>query len=183
MRKLADIYGRPIIAYVKDDGFIAAARPRQIRNDGAVCADQICDRSSPIQRSIPSSTNCSNTSIGASVISGIGERPAIAHLTHYKLAAFTSGSVCVAPALSTALLRALQRGDLEEAERLRALFIPLEDLRDKSFPLARSPCRRALAGIAETGPLCRSFRLSTMKRYWLQSAMRPATFSSSTGNR
>ena len=152
LRKLADIHGRPIIAYVKDDGFIEARDLAKLVADGAVCAikyaivrpdpkvdpflDELLDH---VDRRI--------------VISGIGERPAIAHLTHQKLAAFTSGSVCVAPALSTALLRALQRNEITEAERLRALFIPLEDLRDKHSPLRVLHAAVSLAGIAETGPL------------------------------
>jgi dihydrodipicolinate synthase/N-acetylneuraminate lyase len=87
------------------------------------------------------------------VISGIGERPAIVHLRRFGLAAFTSGSVCVAPRLSTALLRALQLGDEHEAERLRAQFLPLEDLRDKHSPLRVLHAAVAGAGIADTGPL------------------------------
>jgi 4-hydroxy-tetrahydrodipicolinate synthase len=152
LRKLADIYGRPIIAYVKDDGFIEPHDLARLVGDGAVCAikyalvradpaadpflDKLLDH---VDRNI--------------VISGIGERPSIAHLTHYRLAGFTSGSVCVAPTLSTGLLRALQRGDRKEAERLRSLFIPLEDLRDKHSPLRVLHAAVALAGIAETGPL------------------------------
>jgi 4-hydroxy-tetrahydrodipicolinate synthase len=152
LRKLADIYRRPIIAYVKDDGFIEPRDLAKLVNDGAVCAIKYA-----IVRADPTADPFLDQLLDhvdrKLVISGIGERPAIAHLTHYKLAAFTSGSVCVAPALSTALLHALQREDLEEAERLRALFIPLEDLRDKHSPLRVLHAAVKLAGIAETGPL------------------------------
>ena len=113
----------PIIAYVKDDGFIEPRDLAKFVDDGAVCAIKYAIvRADP--KPILSSTSCRSMSTAASVISGIGERPAIAHLTHYKLAAFTSGSVCVAPALSTALLRALQRGDVKRAEGLRRLLYP-----------------------------------------------------------
>lgn len=152
LRKLADLYGRPIIAYVKDDGFIEPRDLAKLVADGAVCAIKYA-----IVRADPKSDPFLDELLGAVdrriVISGIGERPAIAHLTHHRLAAFTSGSVCVAPALSTALLRALQRGDVKEAERLRELFIPLEDLRDKHSPLRVLHAAVGLAGIAETGPL------------------------------
>ena len=152
LRKLADIYGRPIIAYVKDDGFIAPRDLAKLVADGAVCAVKyaIVNPDPTINPFLDELLQHVDRRI---VISGIGERPAIAHLTHFKLAAFTSGSVCVAPALSTALLRALQRGDRQEAERLRALFIPLEDLRDRHSPLRVLHAAVALAGIAETGPL------------------------------
>jgi dihydrodipicolinate synthase/N-acetylneuraminate lyase len=65
----------------------------------------------------------------------------------------TSGSVCVTPKLSTALLDALRRRDVTEAERIHGLFLPLEDLRDKHSPLRVLHAAVALAGIAETGPL------------------------------
>jgi dihydrodipicolinate synthase/N-acetylneuraminate lyase len=52
-----------------------------------------------------------------------------------------------------ALLRAIKRGEFAEAERLRALFIPLEDLRDAHSPLRVLHEAVRLAGIAETGPM------------------------------
>ncbi len=87
------------------------------------------------------------------VISGIGERPVIDHWTRFGLRAFTSGSVCVAPALSTAILRALQAGDIARAAALRELFIPLEDLRDAHSPMRILHEAVRLAGIAETGTM------------------------------
>jgi 4-hydroxy-tetrahydrodipicolinate synthase len=87
------------------------------------------------------------------VISGIGERPAIDHLTKFGLQAFTSGSVCVAPGLSMSLLRAIKRGDLAEAQRLRALFIGLEDQRDQHSPIRVLHDAVRLAGICDTGPM------------------------------
>jgi 4-hydroxy-tetrahydrodipicolinate synthase len=87
------------------------------------------------------------------VISGIGERPAIDHLTRFGLACFTSGSVCVAPALSMALLQAIRAGNRAEATRLRELFMPLEDLRDAHSPLRVLHEAVRLAGISDTGPM------------------------------
>ncbi len=87
------------------------------------------------------------------IISGIGERPAIDHLTKFGLQAFTSGSVCVAPGLSMALLRAIKRGDLAEAKRVRELFIPLEDERDRHSPIRVLHEAVRLAGICDTGPM------------------------------
>ena len=37
-RKLADAYGKPVIAYVKDDGFVEAADLGRLALDGAICA-------------------------------------------------------------------------------------------------------------------------------------------------
>lgn len=64
------------------------------------------------------------------IVSGMGERPVLSHLGHFGLASFTTGSGCIAPKACMALLRALQRHDMAEAERLYSLFLPLETLRD-----------------------------------------------------
>jgi dihydrodipicolinate synthase/N-acetylneuraminate lyase len=87
------------------------------------------------------------------VVSGIGERPAVVHMEKYGLPGFTTGSGCVAPALSAALHAACARGDRAEAERLRGLFLPLEDLRDAWGPARVLHAAVELAGICPTGPI------------------------------
>ena len=87
------------------------------------------------------------------VISGIGERPAIAHLRDWKLPGFTTGSGCIAPRLSQRLFEACATGDFETAERIRASFIPLEDLRDLFGPAKVLHAATELAGISPTGPV------------------------------
>jgi 4-hydroxy-tetrahydrodipicolinate synthase len=152
IRKLADAYGKPVIAYVKDDGFVEAADLGRLAADGAICAVKYA-----IVREDPNNDAFLTELLGRIdrniVISGIGERPAIDHLTKFGLQAFTSGCVCVAPGLSMALLRAIKRGDLAEAKRLRALFTPLEDLRDRHSPLRVLHEAVRLAGICDTGPM------------------------------
>src|SRR5262249_43676031 len=85
------------------------------------------------------------------IISGIGERPAIVHLRNFGLTGFTTGSGALAPRLCRALLEACSQKNYERAERLRALFLPLEDLRDEWGPPRVIHAAVALAGIAETG--------------------------------
>jgi dihydrodipicolinate synthase/N-acetylneuraminate lyase len=152
IRKLAEAYGRPVIAYVKDEGYVEAADMGRLVKDGAVCAIKYAIvRDDPKNDGFLSElVDCVDRS---KIISGIGERPAIDHLTKFGLQAFTSGSVCVAPGLSMALLRAIKRSDLKEAGRIRALFIPLEDQRDKHSPLRVLHEAVRLAGIANTGPM------------------------------
>jgi 4-hydroxy-tetrahydrodipicolinate synthase len=151
-RRLADTFGKPLIAYVKDDGYIEAGDLGRLYSDGAICAIKYA-----IVRADPAAdpflTEILAVVNRSCVISGIGERPAITHLTHFNLAAFTSGSICVAPNLSTVLFRALKSGDIDQAQRIRALFLPLEDIRDQYSPLRVLHAAVALAGIAETGPL------------------------------
>ncbi|MGH9663023.1 MAG: hypothetical protein ACRD9L_01195, partial [Bryobacteraceae bacterium] len=87
------------------------------------------------------------------VISGMGERPAICHLRDFKLPGFTTGSGCIAPFLSNALLAACRRADWAEAETIRANFLPLEDLRDAWGPARVLHAATELADLARCGPL------------------------------
>ena len=87
------------------------------------------------------------------VISGIGERPAINHLRQWGLRGFTTGSGCLAPALSAAVFSACRAGDYAEAERVRSRFLDLEDLRDAWGPARVLHHALELAGVAATGPI------------------------------
>jgi dihydrodipicolinate synthase/N-acetylneuraminate lyase len=87
------------------------------------------------------------------VVSGIGERPAIAHMRDWGLPGFTTGSGCVAPASSLELFRACVRGHFDTAESFRQRFLPLEDLRDAWGPARVLHAATELAGIAATGPI------------------------------
>lgn len=152
LRLIAERYGRPITAYVKSADYISPTDLAAVVADGAVCAIKYAlVRQDPDDDPYLSElTQCVDTKY---IVSGIGERPAISHLTKFKLNGFTSGSVSIAPALSAALLVALKAGDLTAAADLREQFLPLEDLRDGHSPLRVLHAAVAAAGIAETGPL------------------------------
>lgn len=87
------------------------------------------------------------------VISGIGERPAVAHLRHWELVGFTTGSGCLAPTLSAAVYSACRAADYGRAQLLRSRFMDLEDLRDEWGPARVLHHALELAGIARTGPI------------------------------
>ena len=153
IRKLADRYGKPLIAYVKNEGYVEPRDLAALLADGAVCAVKYAVvRKNTAEDALLSSLL---DAVGSAerVISGIGERPVIDHLTGFGLNGFTSGSVCIAPHLSTAILQALKQGDVEEAASLREHFIPLEDLRDRHSPIRVLHEAVTLAGISETGPM------------------------------
>jgi dihydrodipicolinate synthase/N-acetylneuraminate lyase len=157
-REIADAAGSPLILYLKDprnwghdipagldaigrlvdDGVAVAIKYAIVRHDPADDGylEQLLAR---VER--------------ARVISGIGERPAIVHMTTWQLSGFTTGSGCIAPLLSQALFTAIARGDLETARRAREVFLPLEDLRDRWGAARVLHEAIALAGIAETGPI------------------------------
>lgn len=152
LRRLADAFGRPLMAYVKDDRAIDPADLGRLVADGAVGAIKYA-----VVRDDPADDRYLQEILAAVdpalVVSGIGERPVVAHWTRFGLRAFTSGSVCVAPALANALRAALLAGDLDEADRLRRAFLPLEDLRDAHSPILVLHEAVRLAGIADTGPI------------------------------
>ena len=116
LRRVADRFGRPLILYIKGEGAVTPDGVGRLVEDGAICAVKYA-----INRADPSEDAFLKElvqRIGAErIVSGMGERPAIAHLKHFKLAAFTSGCVCIAPRTSQSLLAAIRRGDWAEAER------------------------------------------------------------------
>ncbi len=96
IRKLADAYGKPVIAYVKDEGYVEAADMGRLAKDGAICAIKYAIVRNELAND-PFLDELVKAVDPTMIISGIGERPAIDHLTKFGLQAFTSGSVCVAP--------------------------------------------------------------------------------------
>src|SRR5262245_51534831 len=134
IRRFADAFGKPIIVYIKAEGFITPEGVKRLVDAGAVAAVKYA-----IVRPDPSKDPFLAKLVELCdrriIVSGIGERPAIAHLRDFGLAGFTSGSCCVAPRGSQRLLEALKRKDYGAAEKLRAAYLPLEDLRDAHSPL------------------------------------------------
>ncbi len=152
LRRFAERLGKPIVAYVKGAGYVEPATLGALAKDGVLCAIKyaivrehpsddtyLADLVEQVDRSI--------------VISGIGERPAIVHWRDYGLRAFTSGSVCVAPRGSMRLLALLKAGHYDEAAKIRAAYLPLEDLRDALGPIRVLHDAVTLAGIAQMGPI------------------------------
>jgi len=152
LRRLADAAGLPLIAYVKSDGFITAGDAGRLKDDGVICAVKYA-----VVRSDPADDPYLQELVAAvgpeHIVSGIGERPAVAHLSRFRLQGFTSGSVCIAPRLSMELLRALQAGEWPSAEAIREVFLPLEDVRDRHSPIRTLHEAVRLAGICDTGPM------------------------------
>ncbi len=152
LRRFADRLGKPVIAYVKGLGYIEPATLGALAKDGVICAIKYA-----IVRDDPQKDSYLDALVQhvdpSIIISGIGERPAIAHLRDFGLRSFTSGSVCVAPRGSTRLLALLKAKRYEEAGKLRAAYIPLEDQRDKLGPIRVLHDAVTLAGIADMGPM------------------------------
>jgi dihydrodipicolinate synthase/N-acetylneuraminate lyase len=147
----AERLGKPVVVYVKSEGYISPAAIARLAERGLVAAVKYA-----IVRETPARDDYLRELLDlidrSIVISGIGERPAIAHWRAFGLASFTSGSVGLAPRASQSLLQALKRGDWAAAERLRAAFLPFEDCRDAWNPARVLHDAVGLAGIAGMGP-------------------------------
>ncbi|MEX2578631.1 MAG: dihydrodipicolinate synthase family protein [Verrucomicrobiales bacterium] len=143
--------GKPIVLYIKHDGFIAIEDARQLVDDGLVSwIKYAIVREDPADD--PYLAELLDEVDPKIVVSGIGEQPVVKHLVDFGVNGFTAGCVCIRPDLSHELLEAVQGGNLDRARQIQALFRPLEDLRNAIHPVRVLHEAVALAGIADTGP-------------------------------
>jgi len=150
LRKIAEALGRPIVGYVKNEGYLDPEDVGRLAADGVLSfVKYAVVRDDPAED--PYLSRILDAAPADLVVSGIGEGPVIPHLAKFGLSGFTSGSVCVAPHRSDAIRRALLAGDVAEASALREAFLPLEALRDEFSPILVLHHAVALAGIVDTG--------------------------------
>src|SRR5262245_54804970 len=158
LREIADAAGLGLILYLKDEGNFGSDRDAGLDVVARLVRDGVCVgikyavvRGDPTQD--PYLDGLLRRVDRKYVISGMGERPAVAHLRALSLPGFTTGSGCVAPGLCNAILGACVEGDWTRAESLRSAFMPLEDQRDAWGPARVLHAAVDLAGIARTGPI------------------------------
>lgn len=151
-RKFAERFGRPIVLYLKYDGTVDVDTIQRLVQDGLVSwIKYAIVRKNPEQD--PFLRDIIQAIGPTQLVSGMGEQPAIIHLRDFGLPGFTSGCVCVAPQLSTDMLRAIQAKDFSTAERIRTQFRPLENLRDSINPVRVLHAAVQLAGVCDSGPI------------------------------
>jgi dihydrodipicolinate synthase/N-acetylneuraminate lyase len=152
IRLFAESYGRPVIIYVKAETYLMPVHIKRLVDAGLVAAIKYAVvRKDPAAD--PFLTELVDKVDAKLIVSGIGERPAVEHLRTFGLAAFTSGSVCVAPRGSSRMLAALKSGDFAAASAIREAYLPLENLRDEHSPIRVLHDAVTLAGIADMGPM------------------------------
>jgi dihydrodipicolinate synthase/N-acetylneuraminate lyase len=158
MREIAEACGVPLSLYVKRETDFGDDLNAGIETIGRLVDSKVCVsikyavvRKDPAVD--PYLTALLRRVDRGRIISGIGERPAITHVRQFGLAGFTTGSGVLAPKLCRALLDACARKDYEEAEKVRAAFLPLEDARDEWGAPRVLHAAVALSGVAETGPI------------------------------
>jgi dihydrodipicolinate synthase/N-acetylneuraminate lyase len=152
IRRFVEAAELPALIYIKQDGFLEPSDVARLVDDGLVSGIKYAT-----VRDLAAEDPYLRELVGRVdprlVISGIGEQPAIVHLRDFGLGGFTTGCGCVAPQLSQRLLAAAVAGRWDEAERIRGIFEPLEDLRNAISPIRVLHEAVAAAGIASTGPL------------------------------
>jgi dihydrodipicolinate synthase/N-acetylneuraminate lyase len=151
IRRFAEKCGFPVVVYLKNEGYLSIDDVRSLVADGCVSWIKYAivrtdESQDPLLRTLCDAVD------PALIVSGMGEQPAIVHWRDFRLGGFTSGCVCVAPSLSTSMLHALREGNFADAERLREIFRPLEDLRNAHGPIPVLHEAVSLAQIARTGP-------------------------------
>ena len=152
VRRFVEAAGVPALLYIKHDGFIEPADAARLCRDGLISAIKYAT-----VRPDPAHDPYLRELVGLVdpeiIISGIGEQPAVVHMRDFGLGGFTTGCGCVAPKLSQAMLAAIRAKQWAEAERIRRVFAPLEDLRNAINPIRVLHEAVTAAGIAATGPL------------------------------
>lgn len=152
LRHVADHFGRPLMVYLRVENYLKPEQLGRLVQDGVVCGIKYAiERPDPLVDSFLD--NLLKVVDRGIIVSGMGERPAVAHTATRGLAGFTSGLVCIAPKVSQAILRAVQSGDPAKAKTLAQHFKPLEDLRERFGFIRVLHDLIRLAGVADTGPV------------------------------
>jgi dihydrodipicolinate synthase/N-acetylneuraminate lyase len=157
-REIAQAAGLPLILYLKsEDAFGADTRAgldavgRLVHDDVAAAIKYAVVRQDPATDAYLSALL--DRVDRKRVLSGIGERPAIAHLCDFGLGGMTTGSGCIAPRRCSEFFAACDAAEWTRAERIQQIFMPLEDLRDAWGPARVLHHATELCGIAPTGPI------------------------------
>ena len=157
-REIADAAGTPLILYLKSEDAFGSDKAAGLDAIARLMADGIAI-------AIKYAVVLDDPSVDpyldgllqrvdrARVVTGMGERPAIVHLRDFGLNGMTTGSGCIAPQHCQDFFDAARAGEWSSAGTLRALFMPLEDLRDAWGPARVLHAATELAGIAPTGPI------------------------------
>jgi len=158
VREIADAVGMGLILYLKEENNFGADKDAGLDAVARLVDDKICVAIKyAVVRDDPRHDAYLDGLLKRVdrrfVISGIGERPAVVHMRDFKLPGFTTGSGCLAPALSQALYESNTQGEFGAAEDRRALFLPLEDKRDAWGPARVLHAAIELAGVTTCGPI------------------------------
>jgi len=150
--RLSQFYKKPLIVYIKSDGYLEPRTVGKLVADGIICAVKYGTvRADPSND--PYLKELTQHVDPKLILCGIGETPAIIHLRDFGLQGFTSGSVCIAPRGSSKLLALIKAGQYDEAAKISAAYAEMEACRDTLSPIRTLHEAVTLAGIADMGPM------------------------------
>jgi len=152
LARIADAAGIPLTLYIKNEHYVDVDTLARLIDRGTLIAVKYAivredPSNDPYLRRLLQSVRASQ------VVSGMGERPALVHVRDFGLAAWTTGSGCIAARAVMALLKAAKEGRAAEAQRLYDAFMPLETLRDDISLIRVLHDAVTLADIADMGPI------------------------------
>jgi dihydrodipicolinate synthase/N-acetylneuraminate lyase len=152
LTRIVDTAGIPLTLYIKSEDYVDVDTLVRLIDRGTLIAVKYAivrkdPANDPYLRRLLENVPASK------VVSGMGERPALVHVRDFGLAAWTTGSGCIASNAIMALLKAAKEGRAEEAQRLYDAFMPLETLRDNISLIRVLHDAVTLSGIADMGPI------------------------------
>ncbi|HEY4804520.1 MAG TPA: dihydrodipicolinate synthase family protein [Paraburkholderia sp.] len=152
LTRIVDTAGIPLTLYIKSEDYVDVDTLVRLIDRGTLIAIKYAivrkdPANDPYLRRLLQSVPASK------VVSGMGERPALVHVRDFGLAAWTTGSGCIASSAIMALLKAAKEGHAQEAQRLYDAFMPLETLRDDISLIRVLHDAVTLSGIADMGPI------------------------------
>jgi dihydrodipicolinate synthase/N-acetylneuraminate lyase len=149
---ISQLAGIPLTLYVKSENYVDVETLARLIDRGTLIAVKYAIvRENPMQD--PYLQRLLRNVSPTRVISGMGERPALVHLRDFGLAAWTTGSGCIAPRAVTALFNAAKANRLDKAQRLYNAFLPLETLRDAISLIRVLHDAVTMSKLADMGPL------------------------------
>lgn len=151
LTRIVDAAGIPLTLYIKSEDYVDVDTLARMVDCGTLIAVKYAivrenPADDPYLRRLLQSVSASK------VVSGMGERPALIHVRDYGMAAWTTGSGCIASTAIMALLKAAKTGDTPEAQRLYDAFMPLETLRDDISLIRVLHDAVTFSGVADMGP-------------------------------
>ena len=148
--RFVDTAGIPVTLYIKSEQYLDVATLGRLVDSGRILAVKYAIvRDDPVND--PYLRALVERITPARIVSGMGERPAPAHVSQFGLASFTTGSGCIAPKACMALLQALKHADTARAQTLYDAFMPLETLRDSISLIRVLHDAVTLSGVADMG--------------------------------
>jgi dihydrodipicolinate synthase/N-acetylneuraminate lyase len=152
LTRVSQMAGMPLTLYVKSEAYVDLDTLARLFDNGTLIAVKYAIvRDDPAQD--PYLRRLLQSVSPSRVISGMGERPSLIHMRDYGLAAWTTGSGCIAPHAVTSLLDAVKADRVAQAQHLYDAFMPLETLRDEISLIRVLHDAVTMSKIADMGPL------------------------------